>query len=296
MQFGYSIALDGVEGSGKSEQSRRCGMYLHEKGVMYQIVRPLHDTELGRRMKKLILDPQGLLQLDPHTEMALFGALQRQAAKEKIEPAIAKGTTVIVPGYTFARIAYQGFGNELDESELGTQDELIREEGLPDITFILNQKGRAARDHANKKNAAYFFQKGRDLQYYARVTKGFRKIAQRYRRDGAILVERDTIENTQSYIQRCLDTAIFDEAAQEEMKETIEGMIRGYKKGLETKIGNQYWENIDRVGKAKAEQIANEARATIETKVLKVTPEITLTTRKQVIHKRVFEFQQHREY
>ncbi|MBI5391462.1 dTMP kinase [Candidatus Woesearchaeota archaeon] len=215
MDRAYLVVFEGVEGSGKTTQSKLCKDYFDKKNISSTIVRPFSDTRLGRRMRALLLDTDkdSLLQLDPLSEISLFEAVQRQAYTEKIQPSMEQGKTALVPGYTFSRIAYQGYGNLGGSSEdlrlLMGQAELLMDHRWPDITFILDRDPAEAMEHAKSKNKDYFFEKGRDFAFYERVSEGYRTLADRYRRKGAVFLQRQQIDAMQAAIQDCFGATLF---------------------------------------------------------------------------------------
>ena len=111
---GRLLALEGIDGCGKSTQARalseRLGALLtHEPGA----------TPVGRALRRLLLDPEGPA-LAPRTEALLMAADRAEHVAAVVEPALAAGTWVVSDRYSGSTIAYQGYGRGLPPDQLAT--------------------------------------------------------------------------------------------------------------------------------------------------------------------------------
>jgi dTMP kinase len=106
---GRLIALEGIDGCGKSTQSKAVAAALgalltHEPGA----------TPLGARLRGLLLDPDSDLSPPaPRTETLLMAADRAEHVAQVIEPALASGAWVVTDRYSGSTIAYQGYGRGL---------------------------------------------------------------------------------------------------------------------------------------------------------------------------------------
>jgi len=104
---GRLIALEGVDGSGKTTQARRLAQRLgalltFEPGA----------TELGRSLRALLLDPDGGGP-SPRAEALLMAADRAQHVDEVVGPALAEGRWVVTDRFSGSTLAYQGWGRQL---------------------------------------------------------------------------------------------------------------------------------------------------------------------------------------
>jgi dTMP kinase len=106
------IAFEGGEGSGKSTQAARLAQRLGAR-----LTREPGGTPLGEKIRSVVLDPSTGT-VDPRTEALLMAAARAQHVAEVIEPALARGETVVTDRYIGSSLAYQGHGHGLSVEEL----------------------------------------------------------------------------------------------------------------------------------------------------------------------------------
>ena len=109
---GRLIALEGIDGCGKSTQARAVASALgarltHEPGA----------TPLGALLRRVLLAPDA----PPpslRAEALLMAADRAEHVAQVLEPALASGAWVVTDRYSGSTIAYQGYGRGLDVAEL----------------------------------------------------------------------------------------------------------------------------------------------------------------------------------
>jgi dTMP kinase len=109
---GRLIALEGIDGSGKSTQARILAEHLgaeltHEPGA----------TPLGRDLRALLLAPTRPAP-SPRAEALLMAADRAQHVEDVVRPALAEGRWVVTDRYSGSTLAYQGWGRGLDTGPL----------------------------------------------------------------------------------------------------------------------------------------------------------------------------------
>lgn len=131
------ITLEGIEGAGKTTQVAGMVEFLTEKGHDCLITREPGGTEIGKRIRSILLDPKNI-DLDPFAELLLYNADRAQHIKTLIEPALKAGKTVICDRYFDATVVYQGYARGLDIEKIYRLHKLICNNLMPDITFLLD--------------------------------------------------------------------------------------------------------------------------------------------------------------
>lgn len=109
---GRLIALEGIDGSGKSTQARLLSDHLgavrsFEPGA----------TVLGASLRRLVLDPAQPA-VTGRAEALLMAADRAQHVAEVIEPALQAGTWVVTDRFAASTLAYQGYGRGMPVEEL----------------------------------------------------------------------------------------------------------------------------------------------------------------------------------
>ena len=115
---GRLIALEGIDGCGKSTQARALAAALgarltHEPGA----------TPLGARLRELLLTPEasgaaGTTGITPRAEALLMAADRAEHVALVLEPALVGGEWVVTERYSGSTLAYQGWGRGLPPEEL----------------------------------------------------------------------------------------------------------------------------------------------------------------------------------
>ena len=129
---GRLIALEGIDGCGKSTQARllagRLGaLATFEPGA----------TPLGRALRGLVLGRDGA-PVAPRTEALLMAADRAQHVAEVIAPALDAGSWVVTDRYSASTLAYQGFGRGLDRRELEEHIGWATGGIRPDLTVLFD--------------------------------------------------------------------------------------------------------------------------------------------------------------
>jgi dTMP kinase len=114
---GRLIALEGIDGCGKSTQARALAEALGARLTFEP-----GATPVGARLRELLLAPDAAPP-SPRAEALLMAADRAEHVARVLEPALATGGWVVSDRYAGSTIAYQGYGQGLDPAAL---DELIR--------------------------------------------------------------------------------------------------------------------------------------------------------------------------
>ncbi|MGO9854075.1 MAG: dTMP kinase [Acidimicrobiales bacterium] len=109
---GRLIALEGIDGCGKSTQARAVAeaigaVLTHEPGA----------TRVGVRLRQLLLAPDDP-PLTARAEALLMAADRAEHVALVIAPALVAGTWVVSDRFSASTIAYQGYGRGLDPGAL----------------------------------------------------------------------------------------------------------------------------------------------------------------------------------
>ena len=137
------IALEGVDGSGKSTVGRVLIQRLEASGNKAILVREPGGTEVGEVVRSLLLDSE---ELDHWAEVFLFAAQRAELARALIRPALESGTWVVSDRSYYSSIAYQGRARGLGEEKVRRINETGLDGVLPDHVFVLDVEPDLALD------------------------------------------------------------------------------------------------------------------------------------------------------
>jgi dTMP kinase len=103
---GVLLALEGVDGSGKTTQAGLLAEALKRRGHKVVLTREPTAGPAGERLRRYLGGPSRHLR--PVAELALFIADRREHVARVIKPALMAGKTVITDRYYYSSVAYQG--------------------------------------------------------------------------------------------------------------------------------------------------------------------------------------------
>jgi dTMP kinase len=111
MTMSRYVALEGVDGAGKTTVARAVAGQLRRFGHDVLEVREPGGTTSGEAIRRILLERGGAIA--PWTEALLFAAGRAQLAAEVIGPALATGKAVLSDRRVYSSLAYQGGARDL---------------------------------------------------------------------------------------------------------------------------------------------------------------------------------------
>ena len=136
-RHGVFIAFEGVEGAGKGTQIRLAREFLESEGYEVLVSREPGGTDLGERVRDLLLDPK-TGQVEPRTEALLFAASRSQNVAMMIRPALEEGKVVLCDRYVDSSLAYQGVARGVGEQDVLSLNVWATQGLFPDLVILLH--------------------------------------------------------------------------------------------------------------------------------------------------------------
>lgn len=168
------ISFEGIEGSGKSTQTKRLAVYFRSRGQkVIDTVEP-GGTSIGQKIRELLLEPEN--HMEPLTELLLYYASRAQHVREVIYPAILDDTIVITDRFSDSTVAYQGYARGIDLKLLSRLNEIVNPDLKPFLTFMLDldvEEGLKRNRKASKEDRFEL----ETVEFHNLVRKGFLQIA-----------------------------------------------------------------------------------------------------------------------
>jgi dTMP kinase len=170
---GRFIVLEGPDKSGKSTQARLLLRHLRRQGLACLHTREPGGTGLAEAIRAVLLDPHQ--KIAPLAELFLYEASRAQHTREKILPALKKGSWVLCERYTLATFAYQGHARGLSMAMIRTLDRIATGGLRPDLTIVLDipESEFASRDRGRKLDRL----ERESLAFRKRVREAYRRLA-----------------------------------------------------------------------------------------------------------------------
>ena len=129
---GRLLALEGIDGSGKTTQARALAAALgarltHEPGA----------TALGLALRQLLLSPEAP-PLSLRAEALLMAADRAEHVTQVVGPALAAGEWVVSDRFSGSTLAYQGYGRGLNTAQLGRMVDWATAGLAPDLSILVD--------------------------------------------------------------------------------------------------------------------------------------------------------------
>ena len=169
------ITFEGIEGSGKSTQTKLLYQYFLEQNIPAILTREPGGSKVAEEIRLLLVNGD-VDKMDGICETLLNFAARRDHIKKLIEPALAKGEIVICDRFFDSTIAYQSFGQNVDLQIIKTIQSSAIREFAPDITFLIDVAVDVAFERIKTRADNNRYEK-MDKNFHQKVRQGFLEIA-----------------------------------------------------------------------------------------------------------------------
>ena len=169
---GKLISFEGSEGSGKSTQIARLTERLRQAGREIVSTREPGGTELGERIRDILLHKDEGQGMCAEAELLLFTAARAQLVRTVIVPALQRGAVVLSDRYLDSSTVYQGAARNLATGPVAAVNGFAVGGVMPDLTVVIDvptevsvarvrARSTGRPDRIEREDAA-FFQKVRE--------------------------------------------------------------------------------------------------------------------------------------
>ena len=200
----FFIVFEGIEGSGKSYQSRKLYTAIKKIGLPVILTREPGGTKSAEKIREIILKdyfhPDFKEKFDKYTDTLLYLAARNEHIQNKIKPAISKKKIVICDRFIDSTFAYQVYGKGVNKNFVDLVHKYILGNIKPDMTFILKVNILRAlqrlKKRTIKKNRYDKFSKN----FYIKAQKAFIKIAKKNKKKYYIFDNSEDDKNLEKSI------------------------------------------------------------------------------------------------
>jgi dTMP kinase len=170
------FSFDGIDGAGKSTQQERFLAWLRAQGRTVVECRDPGSTELGEKLRSLLLDRSSMAICRP-SEMFLYMAARAQLVAEVIQPALQSGKTVVCDRFLLANIVYQGHAGGIDPATVREVGKVAVGNCVPQLTFLFDVPVPIAWQRMNRTLDRM---ESRGMEFMEQVRAGYLQEAQLY--------------------------------------------------------------------------------------------------------------------
>ncbi|EIA1563438.1 dTMP kinase [Vibrio parahaemolyticus] len=172
MNSGCMIVCDGSNGAGKSTVIKSINEYLISLGRDVVLTREPGGTEIGEKIREIILSPDTPEMCDT-TELMLFAAARAQHVREKIIPSIESGKVVLSDRFDSATVSFQHYARGLPLSLINTLNDLALDGFKADMTIILDLDPRVGLERVNMRGNGLDRLEMEELEFLDKARNGY---------------------------------------------------------------------------------------------------------------------------
>ena len=176
----FFIVFEGIEGCGKSYQSKKLLKNLKKEGANTILTREPGGTRGAESIRTLILKDyfnKGKEEkFDRYTDTLLYLAARNEHIKNKIKPALDKKKIVICDRFIDSTFAYQVYGKKVNKYFIENIHKFILQGVKPNLTFILTVSPSSSKARLDKRRTVNRYDNF-SQSFYNKAQKSFLKIA-----------------------------------------------------------------------------------------------------------------------
>ena len=176
----FFIVFEGVEGCGKSYQSKKLFNKLKKNKIKAILTREPGGTKSSELIRNLILKDYFKKntkdKFDKYTDTLLYLAARNEHIINKIKPALLKKQVVICDRFTDSTLAYQVYGKKVDIKFINNIHKKILGKIKPNLVFILKVSTKSSNLRLKKRKSKNRYDNFAQ-SFYTKVQKSFLNIA-----------------------------------------------------------------------------------------------------------------------
>ena len=176
----FFIVFEGVEGCGKSYQSKKLFNELKKNKIKTILTREPGGTKSSELIRNLILkdyfNKNTKEKFDKYTDTLLYLAARNEHIINKIKPALLKKQVVICDRFTDSTLAYQVYGKKVDIKFINNIHKKILGKIKPNLVFILKVSTKSSKLRLKKRKSKNRYDNFAQ-SFYTKAQQSFLKIA-----------------------------------------------------------------------------------------------------------------------
>lgn len=174
LKRGILIAIEGIDGSGKSTLSLNLAKNMVTQGWPIQLTKEPGDTPLGSHLRAILHDKT--LNKTSKAEYLLFASDRAQHMSTVVLPALNKKKIVISDRLGDSSVVYQGFARGLDVNIIMTINAWAMEQQEPDIILCVKVPAEVAMQRLVARNVPLTSFEQESSHFFQKLIDGFDKV------------------------------------------------------------------------------------------------------------------------
>ncbi len=178
----FFIVFEGIEGSGKSYQSKKLYQKLKKINIPVVLTREPGGSKSAEKIRKIILDDyfhkNSKEQFDKYTDTLLYLAARNEHLIQKIVPALKSKKIIICDRFIDSTFAYQVYGKSVNKNFVDLIHRQILRNIKPDLTFLMKLKISRAMTRLKKRKKKNRYDKF-SKRFYLDAQKAFVKLSKK---------------------------------------------------------------------------------------------------------------------
>ncbi len=184
---GLFISFEGIDGCGKTTQTKLLANYLHDNNTPHILTREPGGEPLAEKLRSLMLG-EGKSSKDDNyleddnfweeeSEILLFLAARIQHVRRVINPALAQRKIVICDRFMDSSRIYQGVAKGLGIEFYDILHRLVLGNFQPHITFLLDIPAEIGLNRVRGRNESQDYFESMGLDFHQKLRAGFLQLA-----------------------------------------------------------------------------------------------------------------------
>ena len=176
MARGKLITIEGIDGAGKSTLADGLLAALRARDIDAVVMREPGGVPTAERIRALVKDPEAVI--DARAEALLYAAARAQLVSERLRPALAAGTSVVLDRFVDSSLVYQGVGRWLGIDAVRAINEFATDGLTPDRTLLLVLAPEVGRARSRGRGERLDRLEREDDRFFERIAAAYRRLAQ----------------------------------------------------------------------------------------------------------------------
>ena len=190
------VAIEGVDGSGKSTFLKELVNELNKRGIDFITLREPGHGVIGEKIRELLLSNEH--EVSSRAEVLLFAANRAQLSNDEIKPALKAGKWVFSDRTVVSSLAYQALGRGLDIKNVQEVNEFALAGIWPNKIILLNLPVDKVKDRqviADRIGSS-------DFEFFSKVQEAYITIANENKDSYLVLdAEREISRNVSTTLE-----------------------------------------------------------------------------------------------